>query len=71
MESAVVDHLGRLVANISVSDLQYVVEKNLDFLFHSVEHFLDHMPRRPLVTCGPRASLVRRTMALQIKCSRC
>jgi CBS domain-containing protein len=55
---AVVDHAGKLVANISVSDLQYVVERDLDNLFTTVEHFLQRVPRRPLVTCSPTATLV-------------
>jgi hypothetical protein len=55
---AVVDHAGKLVANISVSDLQYVVERNLDNLFLTVEHFLQRVPRRPLITCPPTATLV-------------
>ena len=53
-----VDHAGKLVANISVSDLQYVVERNLDNLFMTVEHFLQRVPRRPLITCPPTATLV-------------
>lgn len=55
---SVVDHAGKLVANISVSDLQYVVERNLDNLFMTVEHFLQRVPRRPLITCPPTASLM-------------
>jgi CBS domain-containing protein len=61
---SVVDHAGRLVANISIGDLRYVVEQNLDFLFHSVEHFLECMPRRTLVTCSPTASLMEVTEEL-------
>jgi CBS domain-containing protein len=55
---SVVDHAGKLVANISVSDLQYVVERDLDNLFTTVEHFLQRVPRRPLVTCSPTATLM-------------
>jgi len=53
----VVNHTGKLVANISVSDLQYTVEKNLDNLFTTVEHFLERVPMCPLITCSPKASL--------------
>jgi CBS domain-containing protein len=55
---SVVDHVGKLVANISVSDLQFVVERNLDNLFMTVEHFLQRVPRRPLITCPPTATLM-------------
>jgi CBS domain-containing protein len=55
---SVVDHAGKLVANISVSDLQYVVDKNLDNLLATVEQFLERVPRRPLITCSPTATLM-------------
>jgi len=54
---AVVDHAGKLLANISVSDLRYMVEKDLDNLLISAGEFLQHLPKRPLVTCAPNATL--------------
>jgi len=34
------------------------VEKNLDNLFTTVEHFLERVPMCPLITCSPKASLM-------------
>jgi len=54
---AVVNSQGKLLANISVSDLKYMIAKDLDNLLLTAGKFIEHVPRRPLVTCSPRASL--------------
>ncbi|KAL6059621.1 cell separation during budding [Balamuthia mandrillaris] len=50
---------GKLIGNISVSDLQYLVLEHLDNMERTVEEFLQRVPRKPLVTCTPEASLLQ------------
>jgi len=55
---AVVNQSGKLVANISVSDLKHiVVSNNWESLFFSAGQFIQQKGARPLVTCSPKNSL--------------
>jgi CBS domain-containing protein len=50
--AGVVDHNGDLVGNLSLTDLQFSVEKNFPYFGRTVGEFLhDCHPARPLVTC--------------------
>ncbi len=52
------DHRGKLIGNISASDLQFLVKKGLDNLNKTVGQFLEAVPRKPLITCSPDTPLV-------------
>jgi 5'-AMP-activated protein kinase regulatory gamma subunit len=47
----------KLVGNISVSDLQYLLQNQEPNLGLTVGEFLELVPRRPLVTCSPIATV--------------